>query len=436
MRNGRRRSGVSTGTVVTLIILAMVIVGSLLLFPKLLGHVEQRVSPQQVGVAIENSFSAFSGSVRGQETAEPTAQVTAVSTSAAQVTVPPTAAYSLQQTATPAPDLRLSITAAGELTFDQKIQDACQTDAGYDFDFYFERIKSRLTGDVILATLQNLVLPGEALSDINMPAAAVSAVANAGFNVLSTGFYGALSGGVDGLSATLSLIEQHGVLPYGAYLSQEQRNHVTTMDVNGVKVAFLSFQSDLSSAGKKATTKEEQAYVFAQMTLPVMTADILAAREAGADVIIVSLCWGTQEAAEPTVLQTEMAQGIADAGADIILGTNPGVLQEVDILTSTDADGNQRQTLCAYSLGSILNSDRRNREVITSAMLHIDLRLSPQTGTLTFETITYTPVYIWRANYQPVIANERSAGRYEREPAGYYEPRPERCSGELRKFAD
>jgi len=213
MRNRRRRSGVSTGTVATLIILVLVAAGSAILFPKLLGHVEQRVSPQQVGVAIEGSFSAFSGSVlRQQATAAPTAE--------AQVTAPPAVTETPQQTATPVPDSRLTITAAGELSFDEKIQSACETDAGYDFDFYFEQIKSRLTGDINLATLQNLVLPGETLSDINMPAAAVSAVADAGFNVLCTGFYGALNGGVDGLSATLGLIEQNGMLPYGAYLSR------------------------------------------------------------------------------------------------------------------------------------------------------------------------------------------------------------------------
>ncbi|MBN1776607.1 MAG: CapA family protein [Clostridiales bacterium] len=402
MRNRRRRSGVSTGTVATLVILVLVAAGSALLFPKLLGHVDQRVSPQQVGVAIENSFSAFSGSVLGQPTATPDKAV---------VTAPPTATLAPQQTATPVPARKLTFTAAGELSFDRKIQTACETGAGYDFDFYFEQIKPRLTSDINLAALYNVVLPGETLTDINMPAAAVSAVAKAGFNVLSTGFYGALDGGVEGLQATLSLIEQSGMLPYGTYLSPEQRSHVTAMEVNGVKVAFLSFQAELSAAGKKATTKEEQAYVFAQLTLPVITADIAAARGAGANVVVVSLCWGAEDATEPTKLQTEMAQGIADAGADIILGTNPGVLQKVSILTSARADGTQRQTLCAYSLGSIINSDRRNREVITSAMLHLSLRCNPETCALTFETITYTPVYIWRGSddgkttYQPVVAN-------------------------------
>ena len=307
--------------------------------------------------------------------------------------------------------LRLSITAAGEVSFDRNIQAACETGGGYDFAACFEHIKGYLTSDIRLATLQNIVLPGETLTDVNMPAAAVTAMAGAGFNVINTGFYGALDGGVQGLMATLELIRQNGMLPYGTYTSTQQRSQSTTLDVNGIRVAFLSFQAELSAQGKRMTTKEEQSYVFAQMTLPVMTADIAAACEAGADVVIVSLCWGQEDADTPTKLQREMAQGIADAGADIILGTNPGVLQPVAILSSAKADGTKRQTLCAYSLGSILNSDRRSRPVITSALLHINLRYTPETDTLSFETITYTPVYIWRGQsgnkttYQPVIAN-------------------------------
>ena len=320
MRRRRRRSGVSTGTVATLVLLALVLGGCALLFPKLLGHVEQRIDPRQVGVALEKSFHAFGDSVLGQATAEPV-PATAPPVIAGMQTVP--------ATPTPAPEQRLSITAAGELSVDRGVQAACTNDAGYDFDFLFEQIKPRLTGDVNLATLKNIVVPEAKLTDINMPAAAVSALAGAGFNVLSTGFYGALDGGVEGLRATQKLMEQNGILPYGTYLSQEQRRRVVTRDVNGLTVAFLSFQGELSSEGKKATTKEEQSYVFAPLTLPAITAEINAARAAGAKIVIVSLCWGRAGAAEPPKLQTEMAHGIAAAGADINLGSNPGVLQPV-----------------------------------------------------------------------------------------------------------
>jgi poly-gamma-glutamate capsule biosynthesis protein CapA/YwtB (metallophosphatase superfamily) len=403
MRNRRDKPGVSTGTVVTLVILVLAVIGSAILFPKLLGHVEQRVDPQQVGVALESSFQAFGDSVLGQPTATPPDTA---------VTAPPLAATQAQQaTPTSVPTQRLTITAAGEMSIDRNIQAACTNEAGYNFEFLFQQIKNRLNSDINLATLKNIVLPEEKLTNINMPAAAVPAIASGGVNVLCTGFYGALDGGLAGLNETLSLIGQSGMLPYGTYPSQEQRQRVVMMDVNGLTVAFLSFQNELSSEGKRATTKEEQSFVFAPLTLPTITAEINAAHAAGAKIVVVSLCWGRTGAIEPTKLQTEMAQGIAAAGADIIIGTNPGVLQSVDILTSTREDGSQRQTLCAYSLGSIVNSNRADRSVISSVLLHMNLKYNLQTDTLIFETITYSPVYIWRGRsggkttYQPVISN-------------------------------
>ncbi len=403
MRYRRTRPGVSAGTMATLVVLALVAVGCALLFPKLLGQVDQRVSPQQMGVALEKSFSAFSDSVLGQPTATPQTPV---------VTAPPLETASAGgAAATPVPVQRLTLTAAGEISIDRDIQTACTTDAGYNFGFLFEQIRGSVTGDIALATLQNTVVSEDKLTDINMPSAAVSAVAGGGFNVICTGFYGALDGGLQGLSNTLSLIEQNGMLPYGTYLSADQRTRVVTREYNGLTVAFVSFQGELSATGKKAITKEEQSFVFAQLTLPAITAEISAAHAAGAKIVVVSLCWGREGALEPTKLQTELAQGIADAGADIILGTNPGVLQPVEILTSTRADGTQHQTLCAYSLGSIINTDRADRSVISSALLHINMRYNQQTDALTFESITYSPVYIWRGKYngktayQPVISN-------------------------------
>ena len=107
-----------------------------------------------------------------------------------------------------------------------------------------------------------------------------------------------------------------------------------------------------------------------------------------------------------------MAQGIADAGADIIIGTNPGVLQPVEILTSTRGDGAQRQTLCAYSLGSILNSNRADRSVISSALLHMNLKYnlhnrwrSPLRALPIRRYTSGVGKYEGRTAFQPMISN-------------------------------
>ena len=112
--------------------------------------------------------------------------------------------------------------------------------------------------------------------------------------------------------------------------------------------------------------------------------------------MIVSLCWGKEGATQPSRTQRQLAQSIANAGADIILGTHSGTLQPVEMLSAARADGSDRQTLCAYSLGNLLESNRAERESISGALLHVQMTYDLAADTVRFDTITYTPTYVWR----------------------------------------
>ena len=85
--------------------------------------------------------------------------------------------------------------------------------------------------------------------------------------------------------------------------------------------------------------------------------------EQGAAVVVVSLNWGTSGTSKPTNAQRKLAQAIADAGADVIVGAGTRVVQPVTWLTHKNADGTAAQTLCAWSLGSLLNESRKDGNV-------------------------------------------------------------------------
>ena len=406
MRKRRRRtSGVSLGTIATLTLLGLVVAGCVYLFPKLVGNIELRVDPQTVSVAIDSSLR----SLRGQSTAQQSA-----SPGATPATAPPLdiAAY---ETPTPSPTpvvtRSLTLTAAGSINIDTKIQKACTGADGYTFGPLFEQLSAQFNGDAGLATLENLVIANEKLTNVNMPSDALTAIRSCGINVLCTGFPSAFNSGVAGLSATLDAITQSGMTPYGTYVSQESRNHVTTMQVSDTMIALLSFQGELSSSSKKNTSQEEQAYMIAPLTLPEIAEEITAARATGAQIVIVSLCWGKEGANAPTDSQRELAQGIAEAGADIILGTHSSALQTVEMLVSARSDGTIRRTLCAYSLGDLLSSDRTDRECISGVLLHIGMTYDLAKDSLTFDTLTYTPTYVWRGKldgkttYRVLVSN-------------------------------
>ncbi len=119
---------------------------------------------------------------------------------------------------------------------------------------------------------------------------------------------------------TKEAIDAVGVTSFGY-----DRN--ATYEVNGIKVGLLGI-----NVLNGATAAEE-----------LMLADIAELQEEGCQLIIASFHWGTELDYVPDSSQVALAHAAIDAGADLVLGTHPHVLQGVEIY-------NERY-IC-YSLGN------------------------------------------------------------------------------------
>ena len=387
-RRRRSKRGVSLGTVVMLLLTIVVLGGFCVLLPRLTGVTDVRTNAAELAVAIDQSLSQIAAS--GVSLVGPTPQASVLPPSSLATATPTPAAP------TTPPEQRFTLCAAGSIQINSNVQKALTDDGTYRFEILFDDLEGDLTADLSIATLENNVIGSAKLSDSNIPADVLVPLRETGVNALCLGYYGALNGGISGLVETQQAVSAAGMTPYGVYASQQQRDSLTLMDVNGISVALLSFQNELTSSGKRQTSDEEQAFAIASQQLPVITEEIAKARQAGAKVVVVSLCWGKEGATAPTSTQTELAQGIADAGADIILGTHSGTLQTVEILTAERGDGKYHPVLCAYSLGNLFTYDREQRSTLASILLRSDVVYDPATGCVAFDNLTYTPTYSWR----------------------------------------
>ena len=387
-RRRRSKRGVSLGTVVMLLLTIVVLGGFCVLLPRLTGVTDVRTNAAELAVAIDQSLSQIAAS--GVSLVGPTPQASVLPPSSLATATPTPAAP------TTPPEQRFTLCAAGSIQINSNVQKALTDDGTYRFEILFDDLEGDLAADLSIATLENNVIGSAKLSDSNIPADMLTPLRATGVNALCLGYYGALNGGISGLVETQQAVSTAGMTPYGVYASQQQRDSLTLMDVNGISVALLSYQNELTSSGKRQTTDEEQAFAIASQQLPVITEEIAKARQAGAKVVVVSLCWGKEGATAPTSTQTELAQGIADAGADIILGTHSGTLQTLEILTANRGDGKYHPVLCAYSLGNLFTYDREKRSTLASILLRSDVVYDPATGCVAFDNLTYTPTYSWR----------------------------------------
>lgn len=387
MRRMNKR-GISVGTIFMLTLTSLVLIGFFALLPTLTGTTNISTNAIDLAVKLDQSFAQLISSQAGTKTPEPNpSDLAPLTTPVAAATPAPT---------TP-PVKQFSLCAAGAIQLDSSaLTSLTDKELGYRFDLLFDSLGSMMQADLTIATLKNLVIPTEKLTSTNMPVDLLNAMKTAGIDAVCLGHSNGLNAGVNGLAATKSSIFTAGMTPYGLYTTPTEREIAAMGTTNGVRVGLLSYQNELSTTGKNKTSKEEQTYVYAPLEIETIQNDIAKMRQSGAEVIIVSLCWGKTTATSPTNAQREQAQQIANAGADIILGTNPQAVFPVEILTAQRNDGRYHPVLCAYSMGNLFTFDRESRANLAGILLHADVQYDPNTGTVAFDNLSYDPTYCWR----------------------------------------
>ncbi|MBW3592855.1 MAG: CapA family protein [Actinobacteria bacterium] len=172
------------------------------------------------------------------------------------------------------------------------------------------------------------------------PRALRAAARFAGMDVMSLANNHALDYGRVAFRDTLRYAREYGVATPGGGrdLSAARRARIRT--VGGLRVAFLAY-SDVRPLGFDATaTRSGAAPAFPELIRP----DVRAAKR-GADLVVAWFHWGIERTFSPTARQRSLARVSFDAGADVVLGAHPHVLQPIR-RTNT--------RLVAWSLGNFV----------------------------------------------------------------------------------
>jgi len=401
----KRKRGISLGTVLMILMTLAVSAGCFMVFPKLSGGATVQIDAQQVVSALTQNLNLpelrfedipIFQSRPAAQTPRPPAPTLKMETST--VATPRPVKVTASPTATPAPQpISSSITAGGSVNLTAPIRKSVYHSESrtYDYTELFAHINHETKSDLCLVTLENTLDSDSKLSDLNLLPEASECLVNLGIDLVALGFPKALDAGLPALENTLNALKQEGFTVVGAYASREDAQKPLIMNLKGVQVAVLHYTEELSSKGKSALKKNDAAYAMPLLDIETVQKDIITARKSGAQVVIVSLNWGDVNRTSPTKAQTNLAQLIADAGADVILGAHSQTVQPVEYLTGVRQDGTSHQTLVAYSLGTLMTESRDTKN-IAGMLLHLNMTWDPQTQRLSFDRAEYTPTYIWR----------------------------------------
>lgn len=382
---GRRRRGVSLGTVIMLLLTVAVVAGCCVFLAFIGGEdAYERTSSLLEQLAQREAAAADS-------TLAPSAREEAPATAAPVAQTPvPTAAPS------PVPEASTFTLAAAGTVYAPKAVRQCAQESGdhYDFTQMFAGLGDALSrADLTVMTLETTTAGQEkGYGNYNTPPQILDALRDSGVDLVALATERALDKGYEGLEITLSELTTRGMASTG--VSLQGGNSGTVMNIGGVQVALLAYTYGLSDEGKEKSQADERGAV-AMIDTEAMVEDIVSARVNGADVVVVLPHWGTKNKQETPDNVRALARTLAEAGADVILGTHPNVVQGTERLSVTRSDGLTYESIVCYSLGSLL-TDARTPENTAGMIAQLEITYDPVTRRTSLGELQITPVYIAR----------------------------------------
>ena len=180
-----------------------------------------------------------------------------------------------------------------------------------------------------------------------------------GFNVASQANNHTYDWGPEALLDSLERLRAAGIQPVGAGQNILAAHYPLLVNVGGLRVAFLAYVDIDPKEAAAGVDRPGVAWLDPGQAL----ADIRFSRPL-ADLVIVCPHWGVEYASQPTRDQVELAHQMIDAGADMIVGSHPHVVQPLE---------KYHDHWIAYSLGNF-TFDQQDYATHRGLMLQVKVR--------------------------------------------------------------
>ncbi|MGN0651320.1 MAG: CapA family protein [Oscillospiraceae bacterium] len=250
--------------------------------------------------------------------------------------------------------------------------------AGYGFDFHdaFDGIKSVIAqSDYAVGVLETSCCDSapyeceelrlsNGAPNCNSPSSFLKAVSGAGFDMLVTANNHNCDAGGTGLDATVGAIRHYGMTNLGTL-----GDNPVIVDVKGIKVGFIACSMISNNTSEGTSDINGIVNVTGRYDRGYFVELINRAYANGAEYIVAYQHWGGMNTKQVRKSQVEEARFMAEAGASLIVGSHPHVVQRVTYIKTADG----RRVPCAFSLGNFLTTMREMSENRDSIILRAEL---------------------------------------------------------------
>ncbi len=250
-----------------------------------------------------------------------------------------------------------SLMAVGDiLIHDYVYNQAAIGNGKYDFTPMFRLVKPYLESADLTMANQETMIGGTEIGvstypSFNSPFEVGTTLKESGVDLVTIANNHTLDRGEKAIMNALDHWDEIDMAYTGAYRSEVDRADIRLIERNDIHFSFLSYTYGTNGI----PVPESKPYLVNLIDIDLIKSEIEEAKRLS-DVVVLSLHFGNEYERMPNEQQKLLASEAADAGADIIIGHHPHVLQPAEWIENTDGS----RTFVVYSLGNFLSGQRRD----------------------------------------------------------------------------
>lgn len=254
---------------------------------------------------------------------------------------------------------QVSLTFVGDVLLASKVEDILKQ-KGYDYPY--TNVKDYLSKpDITIANLETPITTRGTEQKkeyvYRSSPLALPPLKAAGIDLVNLANNHVMDYGPEGLQDTMNALDQEGIKRVGAGNDLDEAYRPVIMEKDGVKIAFFGFSRVVPEASWKAGPGRIGVAETYNYKPPVEA--IQKAKES-ADLVVVVAHWGAERSDHPDKNQTDLAHRYIDAGADLVVGGHPHVLQGFE---------QYKGKWIAYSLGNFIFTTNDNPKTWETVIL-------------------------------------------------------------------
>ena len=181
-----------------------------------------------------------------------------------------------------------------------------------------------------------------------------------GIDIVSLANNHSLDFGQDALQDTFVTLDEAGILYAGAGDSKERAEELQVIEVNGKKFGFLAATRVIPVAGWDVRNKQPGLFTTYDDTRLV---ERIRESKEECDFLAVYVHWGIEREEYPEEYQNVIAKHCVEAGADVIIGAHPHVLQGIEFIEGKPI---------FYSLGNYIFNNSTPKTMLVKVLIKSD----------------------------------------------------------------